>query len=117
MVGGSAMNRQAELIERLRELLASEASLRELSMFGGRSFMVNNKIVACALKDGDLLARIDADRHDEFVQHSGAAQAEMGAGRSMGPGWIEISADEIEGASVLSFWVSSALDYNRAVAG
>lgn len=45
---------QNALVERLRELLTGEAVLREVSMFGGRAFMVNEKMVVSAGKDGSL---------------------------------------------------------------
>ncbi|HYO33990.1 MAG TPA: TfoX/Sxy family protein [Nocardioidaceae bacterium] len=109
------MTQQADLIGRLRALLAEEPSTREVSMFGGRSFMVNNKMVVSALKEGDLLVRVDAQRHGELTQQLGATQAEMGAGRDMGPGWITVSAESIASAEALSFWLSAALAYNDAL--
>lgn len=105
---------QADLIERLRALLANEPSTREVSMFGGRSFMVNDKMVASALKDGDILVRVAASRHEELMAQPGASQAEMGADRSMGPGWISVAATTIAHDDGLSFWLGVALDYNRA---
>ncbi|MDN5852163.1 MAG: TfoX/Sxy family protein [Actinomycetia bacterium] len=111
------MNQQSELIERLRALLAEEPSVREVSMFGGRSFMVNDKMVASALKEGDILVRVDNARHEELLALRGAAQAEMGAGRSMGPGWISVSATSIAHDESLPFWLGVALDYNQKVTG
>ncbi|WP_026874110.1 TfoX/Sxy family protein [Jiangella gansuensis] len=108
------MTQQADLIERLRALLAEEPSTREVSMFGGRSFMVNDKMVASALKEGDLLVRVDAERHGELIRQPGATQAEMGAGRDMGPGWIAVSAASTASDEGLSFWLDAALDYNHA---
>ena len=77
---------QATLAERVRTLLASEQTMREKSMFGVRSFKVNEKMVVGARKDGGLLVRVDARRHDELLGRPGAKQAEMGPGRTMGPG-------------------------------
>ncbi|MDT5039384.1 MAG: hypothetical protein QOE51_369 [Actinoplanes sp.] len=107
------MTQQGDLVERLRALLADEPSTREVSMFGGRSFMVHDKMVASALKEGDLLVRVDAERHGELTRLRGAAQAEMGAGRNMGPGWITVSAASIASDESLSFWLDAALAYNR----
>ncbi|MGH3585829.1 MAG: hypothetical protein ACRDQ0_05860, partial [Pseudonocardia sp.] len=76
------LTQQAELIERLCALLAGEPSTREVSMFGGRSFMVNEKMVVSALKEGALLVRVPADQHDALITQPGAEQAEMGVGRS-----------------------------------
>lgn len=106
---------QVALIERLRGVLADQSPLRETSMFGTRAFMVNDKIVVCALKGGSLLVRVPADRHDELLARPGAAQAEMGAGRDMGPGWIEVAAAALEAEEALVSWVRLALAHNRAV--
>lgn len=108
---------QDVLIERLRGLLATEPVPREVSMFGGRSFMINEKMVVSAFKDGGLLVRVPADQHAELLAHPGAAQAEMGAGRDMGPGWIEIAAASVGDDEVLDFWLGVAMAYNRAVTG
>ncbi len=108
---------QAALAERLRTLLASEQMMREKSMFGVRSFKVNEKMVVGARKDGGLLVRVDAGRHDELLGRPGARQAEMGAGRTMGPGWIEVEADAIDDDKRLSRWVDIAMQHNRVVTG
>lgn len=106
---------QTALVERLRLLLADQPVMREVSMFGGRSFMVNEKMIVSALKGGGLLVRVDADRHGELLVRPGATQAEMGPGRDMGPGWIEVEAAAISGDERLSFWVGVAMEHNRAV--
>ena len=72
---------QSALIDRLRALLADEPVLREVSMFGGRSFMVNEKMLVSALQDGGLLVRVDVEQHDELLREPGAAQAEGVPGR------------------------------------
>jgi hypothetical protein len=82
--------KQIELIERLRRLFQGEPSLREVSMFGGRSFMVDGKIVVGAMKAGDLLVRIPPERHQDLIAQPGVSQPAMGAGRSMGPSWIRL---------------------------
>lgn len=108
---------QTNLVERLRALLTDEPVLREVSMFGGRSFMVNEKMIVSALKSGGLLVRVDADRHEALLDRPGAAQAEMGQGRDMGPGWIEVDANAISDDGPLTEWVELAMDYNRTVTG
>ncbi len=106
---------QAELSERLRALLADEPSTREVSMFGGRSFMVNDKMVASAQKDGNLLVRVAPERDGELMKVPGAARAEMGAGRTMGSGWISVAAESITSTERLSFWLSLSLEHNSEV--
>ncbi|MFT3877488.1 MAG: TfoX/Sxy family protein [Propioniciclava sp.] len=106
---------QDALIDRLRHLLAGQPAMREVSMFGGRSVMVNEKMIVSALKDGGLLVRVPAERHDELLTRPGAAQAEMGPGRDMGPGWIEVAAGTLADDEDLAFWVEVALAHNRTL--
>jgi hypothetical protein len=107
------MSAQTELSERIRTLLGGEASLREVAMFGGRSFMVNDKMVASARTGGELLVRVAAERHDDLVARAGAAQARMGAGRDMGRGWIAVDPAAITSDDDLRFWLTIALENNR----
>lgn len=108
---------QADLIERIRVLIAAEPAVREVSMFGGRSVMVNEKMIVSARKDGGLLIRVAAGRHEELLDSPGAMQAEMGPGRDMGPGWIEVAPEGISEDEQLAFWIGIAMDHNRAVTG
>ncbi|MGC3953166.1 MAG: TfoX/Sxy family protein [Propionicimonas sp.] len=108
---------QTDLVERLRELLVAEPVRREVSMFGGRSFLINEKLIVSAQRDGGLLVRVDAGQHDDLLRRPGAAQAEMGPGRDMGPGWIEVAASAIATDPGLACWVEAALAHNRAVTG
>lgn len=110
-------HQQAELIERLRALLTGEPTTREVSMFGAKSFMVNDKMIASALKDGDLLVRADPERDGELGTLPGASPAEMGPGRTMGPGWISVAAESITSDEALSSWIDIALEHNRTTAG
>ena len=108
---------QATLIERIRARIVDEPVVREVSMFGAGSVMVNEKMIVSALKNGALLVRVDSDQHNELLAKPGAMQAEMGPGRDMGPGWIEVAADEIQDDEQLAAWVDIAMDYNRKVTG
>lgn len=51
-----------ELVDRIRDALAAYPSVREVKMFGGLSFMVNQKMVVYVRSDGDLLVRSDPER-------------------------------------------------------
>lgn len=108
---------QMALVERVRDLLTDESVQREVSMFGGRSFMINEKLAVCAMKDGSLLVRVDPAQHDQLLQREGASQAEMGVGRDMGPGWLVASAAILERDSELAFWVETSLRHNRVLTG
>lgn len=84
-------------------------------MFGGLSFMVNDKMVVAAGRDGDLLVRVDPERNRELVARAGAWPAEMEAGRAMGPSWIRVSEAAVATDEQLSFWIEAALEYNERV--
>lgn len=98
------------LTDRIRIALAVE-SAREVRMFGCLAFMVNGKMVVAVRKDDGLLVRIDPARSSELLAQPGAAQAEMGAGRSMGPGWLEVDRAALTDKG-LEFWLGVALEYN-----
>ncbi|MGO3325264.1 TfoX/Sxy family protein [Gordonia sp. (in: high G+C Gram-positive bacteria)] len=106
---------QAALIERIRGQIADDLAVREVSMFGGRAVMVNEKMIVSVQKDSGLLVRVDADRHDELLERPGTVQAQMGAGRSMGPGWIEVAADATRDDDQLAAWVNVSMEYNGTV--
>ncbi|MFT3899149.1 MAG: TfoX/Sxy family protein [Gordonia sp. (in: high G+C Gram-positive bacteria)] len=111
------MDARDALVIRLREHLAEEPVTREIAMFGGRAFMLNEKMACCAFKGGDLLVRIDAAEHDELLDRPGAAPMVMGADRVMGPGWIVVDSGAIDDEESLQWWLEKALAYNRAVTG
>lgn len=108
---------QQQLIDRLRRILADEPVTREVSMFGGRCVMVAGKILVSAGKDGGMRLRVADEDDDELLRRPGAARAEMGAGRDMGPGWIRVAASAVETDEDLGTWLEPALAYNRAVTG
>lgn len=86
--------------------------MREMPMFGGVSFMINDKMVVAARDGGDLLVRSDPKRSGELLAVTGATPAEMGVGRTMGSGWITVANDALASDEQLSFWIDLALDYN-----
>lgn len=105
------------LVARLRGLLADEPAVREVSMFGGRAFMVNEKMAVHASKDGGLLVRVDVADDAKFSEVPGASPAEISPGRAMGAGWIRASAASVADDEQLRFWLDAALAYNRALTG
>lgn len=106
------MTDRTPLTDRVRAMLAAEPSTREVPMFGGLSFMLNDKMVVAVGRDGDLLARVDPERNRELVALPGARPAEMGPGRVMGPSWISVTEQAVATPEQLSFWMEAALEYN-----
>lgn len=111
------MSHDSDLVDRLRAALTAQPVVREVRMFGGLAFMVNEKMVVCALGNGDLLVRCDPERADELLARDGAGPAEMGVGRPMGRSWIAVQEAAVATDEALDFWVGETLAYNpRAVA-
>lgn len=107
---------QAALAQRLRQHLDGLGALREIAMFGGRAFMLDDRMLACALGQGGLLVRCDPERHDELLTRTGARQAEMGKGRTMGAGWVEVGAEALDDDAALGAWLDEALARHRVAA-
>ena len=98
--------------ERVRALLADAPATREVAMFGGLSFMVNDKMIVNVRRSGDLLVRVDPHRSPELIADHGARPAEMGAGRSMGPGWLDVPAECTADDDQLRLWIDVAMSFN-----
>jgi len=105
-----------DLVDRIRDRLAGEPTLREVKMFGGLSFMVNEKMVVSARADRELLLRIDPEERSRLLERPGAAAADM-AGRSMGDNWMVVASEALESDSVLYEWIDVALRFNVRTAG
>ena len=82
-------------------------------MFGGLAFMVNEAMVACVSAGGGaLLVRVSRSRDAEYLAVAGARRAEMGAGRSMGEGWIAVDEEALTDDGDLQFWIDAVLAHN-----
>lgn len=104
------------LVERLRDRLCAEPTLREVKMFGGLAFMVNERMVLATRPGGDLLLRIDPSERAELLSRPGAEPADM-AGRSMGDNWMVVAVEALDGDDVLHEWIGVALAFNHRKAG
>lgn len=106
------MPSQQDLVTRVRDAL-QDRSPRELRMFGGISFMVDDRMVAAARRDGEILLRIDPASSDDLLAQPGASPAVMGADRPMGPGWLSVGPEGLEGSD-LDAWLGHALSFHAA---
>ena len=106
------MGVDAELADRVRSALAGRAPVREVRMFGGLAFMVDERMVVCVRSDRDLLVRADPERADELLARPGARPAEMGAGRSMGRSWTSVGQEALATDEDLRSWIDVALDFH-----
>lgn len=88
-----------DVIADLREALQKAGPIREVRMFGGTGFMLNENIVAGTFKKG-LLLRVGPDRLSDALKIAGARQMEMG-GRLMA-GYVYIDPQALNEKAILS---------------
>jgi hypothetical protein len=100
------------LLERVLALLPTGHDVREVPMFGGRSVMLDDRMVVSVRRDESLLVRVDPDRSPELLRVPGAGPAAMGPHRSMGPGWITVSSAAVASGEQLAFWLQVALEHH-----
>lgn len=80
-------------------------------MFGAIAVMVGDVMAVAVHKDGSLLVRVDPDEDPLLLEESDASRAEMGAGRSMGIGWIRVEAGALRRDAELGHWLAAATRY------
>lgn len=104
---------QDALAQRVRALLPGGRDVREVRMFGGLSFMVDQRMAVAAGRDGDLLVRTDPARYEELLDR-GAQPATMGPDRPMGRGWLSVPAPLVDEDRELGFWIAVGIDSRDA---
>jgi len=77
-------------------------------MFGVLALMVDGAKAVAAHKDGSLLVRVDPAEDARLLENPEASRAEMGAGRSMGKGWIRVEATALRTNAALTGWLDAA---------
>ena len=103
------------LLEEVRTFLPPDRAVREVRMFGGWSVMLEDRMLASVRKDGSLLVRVDPTRAPALLAVEGAQPAAM-AHRTMGPGWIAVSAEAVSTPEQVGFWLIAALEHHAAQA-
>ena len=98
------------LLDRIRASLP-DLPVREVRMFGGVAVMLDDAMVVGVQKDGSLLVRVDPEDDAQLRERPHASRAEMGAGRSMGAGWVRVAAAALESDETLADWVKVAVQY------
>ncbi len=100
------------LADRLRTALTG-TDYREVKMFGGQSFMVNDQLTVSASNQGDLLLRCDPGDVESLTAEPHVRWAEMGS-RRMSKGWLRVDPAGYAADDDLARWVDVALAHNRA---
>lgn len=108
------MPHDEQLADRLRGILGETGAFTEKKMFGSLCFFRDSKMLFTANQTGDLMVRVDPARFQEHTAR-GAVQAMM-KDRSMGPSWLVVPKNRIEGDAELRCWTGLALEFHATLA-
>ncbi len=98
-----------KLTNRVRELLADIDKVDEKKMFSGIAFMVDDKL-CIAVRNNNIMLRIDAAMHDELVEKTGCSPMVM-KGKDLA-GYVVVDEAVVDTKKQLNYWIKLALDYN-----
>lgn len=99
----------AELADRIRELMTAADAVTEQKMFGGLAFLVGGNMAIAASGDGSLLVRVDPAEADHLVATTNAEQVVM-RGRPM-RAWLRVAAEDVRKKQQLRRWVKLGASY------
>ena len=103
----------AELADRIRDVLAGAPDVSEKKMFGGLAFLVGGNMAVAASGQGGLLVRVDPGKSDRLVTTTNARPMEM-RGREM-QGWLRVGSDDVRTKRQLLRWVTAGTTYARSL--
>ena len=98
-----------DLANRVRELIAAEAGLTEMKMFGGLAFLIDGNMSVGISGQGGLMVRVDPDETDALVAKPHARPFEM-RGRPM-TGWLRVDPEGVRTKRGLEPWVRRGVAY------
>jgi TfoX/Sxy family transcriptional regulator of competence genes len=102
-----------DLANRIRELLADEDGVSEMTMFGGLAFLLGGNMAVAASGHGGLLVRVDPVQGEELISSAGASPMVM-RGRAM-TGWLRVDAQAVRGKRQLRAWVRRGVAFARSL--
>jgi TfoX/Sxy family transcriptional regulator of competence genes len=102
-----------ELAHRIRELLADEQGVSEMSMFGGLAFLLDGNMSVAASGQGGLLVRVDPESSERALALAHARAMEM-RGRAM-KGWIRVDGEGVRTKRQLEPWVRRGVAFARSL--
>ena len=102
-----------EFAHRIRELLAEEPDVSEMSMFGGLAFLLAGNMAVAISSRGGLMVRLGADGAEDALSDPAASQMHMGA-RPM-KGWVIVELDGVSTKRSLGRWVRRGVRFARTL--
>ena len=102
-----------DLVERIRELTASDRGIEEKRMFGGVAFLVNGNMSVAASRDGGLMVRVAREDTETLLRRDHVEPMVMG-GREM-RGWLRVAEPGVKTKRQLQSWVERGVSYARGL--
>jgi TfoX/Sxy family transcriptional regulator of competence genes len=102
-----------ELAHRVRELLAGEQGLSEMSMFGGLAFLLHGNMAVAVSSKGGLMLRCDPDDMQAALARAHTGPMVM-RGRPA-KGWLRVESDGVRTKRQLESWVRRAVAFARSL--
>ncbi len=105
------MSYEADLADRVRELLGATRGVDEKRMFGGLAFLINGNMSVAVSRQGGLMVRVPPEDTEKLLARAHVNPMVM-AGREV-RGWIRVEADGVKTKRQLTDWVTRGADYAR----
>lgn len=105
----------AELADRVRELVAPRGGGDELRMFGGLAFLVNGNMSVVVSSQGGLMVRVPPAQTEQLLTGPHVEPMIM-SGRQV-RGWVRVTAPGLRTTRQLSTWVQRGVDVAAALPG
>lgn len=106
------MAADAELVARLRSLLAEEPGIEEKRMFGGVSFLVGGHML-CGVTGETLVVRVGPEAYDETLELPHARECDF-TGRPL-RGMVMVDPPGFAEDAALARWVERGLGFVRSL--
>lgn len=104
------MGYDLKLADRIREALAGQKNVREVTMFQGMCFMVDDKMCIC-LRDDRLMCRVGPEKFGEAVEKNGAEP--MIHGKRLMKGFVFVSPEGYKAKKDFDYWLKACLEFNK----
>ena len=102
-----------DLANRIRELVAGEAGVAEMRMFGGLAFLIGGHMAVAASGQGGLMVRVDPAETAALLSRPHVRPFEM-RGREM-DGWLRVDPEGVRTKRGLEPWVKRGVAYARSL--
>ncbi|MGH9820536.1 MAG: TfoX/Sxy family protein [Pyrinomonadaceae bacterium] len=99
-----------KLADRIREALVGEKNVREVTMFQGMCFMVDDKMCVC-LRDDRLMCRVGPEKYEEAVERNGAEP--MIHGKRQMKGFVFVQPEGYNAKKDFEYWIKLCLEFNK----